>query len=154
MTRISPQLDGTGKRIGVIVARWNELITTLLLEGAIAELEKHGDPETIVVEVPGSWEIPVAARLMVDAQRVDAIVALGCIVQGETAHAGLLAGDVGSGLMRLQVDTGVPISWGVLTPENGQQALDRAGLKYGNKGREAALAALELACLRDGLSGQ
>jgi 6,7-dimethyl-8-ribityllumazine synthase len=137
--------------VGVIVSRWNELITKALLEGALETLAAHGVEDPIVAHVPGAWEIPVAAKAMIEGHRPDAVVALGCILQGETSHAGMLAGDVGSALMRLQVETGTPIAWGVLTPENAQQALDRAGLKHGNKGREAADAAVEMAHVVRGL---
>jgi 6,7-dimethyl-8-ribityllumazine synthase len=130
------------------VSRWNELITKELLEGALEAFKRHGGPEVTVVHVPGTWEIPVAAKAFVslnEGSRPHAIVALGCILQGQTAHAQLLGSDVGSGLMSLQLSSGVPISWGILTPDTQEQALERAGLKHGNKGREAALAAIEMA---------
>jgi 6,7-dimethyl-8-ribityllumazine synthase len=140
-------MDGKGKRFAIIVSRWNELVTKELLEGALELFKRHGDPDVEVVHVPGTWEIPVAARALLsrDKKRPDAIVALGCILQGQTPHAKLLGSDVGGALMGLQVETGVPIAWGVLTPDNQEQALDRAGLKHGNKGREAASAAIEMA---------
>lgn len=133
-----------GKTVGVIVARWNELVTKALLEGALDEIASAG-AEAVVLHVPGTWEIPVAARALIEKRRPVAVVALGCILQGQTTHAQLLASDVGSALMRLQMETGVPVAWGILTPDTQDQALDRAGLKHGNKGREAALAALETA---------
>lgn len=137
--------DGTGKRIAVIVSRWNELVTKELLEGALDELALHGATDVRVVHVPGTWEIPpVAAQLLEGGNPPDAVIALGCILQGQTPHAKLLGSDVGGALMGLQVRHRKPVSWGVLTPDTQDQALDRAGLKYGNKGREAALAALEL----------
>lgn len=140
-------MDAKGKRIAVVVSRWNELVTKELLEGALETLRRHGEPTVEVVRVPGTWEIPVAVNALLTrkANRPDAIVALGCILQGQTPHAQLLGSDVGSALMGMQVDSGVPISWGILTPETQDQALDRAGLKHGNKGREAASAALEMA---------
>lgn len=139
-------MDAKGKRIAVVVSRWNELITKELLEGAVDEIERHG-ASAEVVHVPGTWEIPVAAKALLDraeAKRPHGIVALGCILQGQTPHAKLLGGDVGSALMGLQVSSGVPIGWGILTPDTQEQALERAGLKMGNKGREAALATLEM----------
>ena len=144
-------MDAKGKRIAIIVSRWNELITKELLDGALETLRRHGEPETDVVHVPGTWEIPVAASALVKRSkgRPDAIIALGCILQGQTAHAQLLGGDVGSALMGLQVESGVPIAWGVLTPDTQEQALERAGLKHGNKGREAAMAALEMVSVID-----
>lgn len=142
MTTIEAKLDAKGKKVAIVVSRWNELITKELLAGALDALKQNGDPEVTVVRVPGTWEIPVVCQKI--AKKVDAIVALGCIMQGATAHAGLLANDVSSALMKIQVETGTPISWGILTPETTEQALDRAGLKMGNKGREAANAAIEM----------
>ncbi|MFN8220299.1 MAG: 6,7-dimethyl-8-ribityllumazine synthase [Fimbriimonadales bacterium] len=146
MSTIRGRMDAKGKRIAVVVSRWNELITKELLEGAVDEIERHG-ASAEVVHVPGTWEIPVAAKALLDraeAKRPHGIVALGCILQGQTPHAKLLGGDVGSALMGLQVSSGVPIGWGILTPDTQEQALERAGLKMGNKGREAALATLEM----------
>jgi 6,7-dimethyl-8-ribityllumazine synthase len=139
-------MDATGKHVAIIVSRWNELVTKELLAGALDELERHGAPQVTVIHVPGTWEIPpVAAELLSRHERPDAIIALGCIQQGQTPHAKLLGGDVGGALMGLQVQYGAPVAWGILTPDTQEQALDRAGLKVGNKGREAALAAIELA---------
>ena len=139
-------MDASGKRFAIVVSRWNELITKELLEGALDELRRHGEPEVTVVHVPGTWEIPVVVKRLTGAKTPPhGVIALGCILQGQTAHAKLLASDVGSALMGLQVSTGIPISWGVLTPDTAEQALDRAGLKHGNKGREAAQAVIELA---------
>ena len=143
-------MNATDLRIAVIVSRWNELITNELQEGATDELKRHGARDVEIVHVPGAWEIPAAAKALVDksgADRPNAIVALGCILQGETPHAKLLSIDVAAGLMNLQILSGVPISWGILTPDTQEQALDRSGLKLGNKGREAALAAIEMANL-------
>ncbi len=147
MNFIDGQMSAQGKRFAIVVSRWNELVTKELLEGALETLQRHGEPEIEVVRVPGTWEIPVAVKALLSraANRPHGIVALGCIMQGKTTHAQLLGGDVGSALMGLQVESGVPISWGILTPETQEQALERAGLKHGNKGREAALAAIEIA---------
>src|SRR5688572_32559597 len=137
-------MDAKDLRIAVVVSRWNELITEELLAGATDELERHGASGIKVVQVPGAWEVPVAAKALTElpaAERPEAIVALGCILQGETPHARLLSIDVAAGLMNLQIQSGIPISWGILTPNTEEQALDRSGLKLGNKGREAALAA-------------
>jgi len=132
-------------KVAIIVTRWNELVTKQLLEGAISELERAG-VACDVFWVPGAWEIPVVARkLSLSGEPPAAVVALGCILQGETPHAAQLASEVSSALMTLQLETGVPIAWGVLTPNTTEQALDRTGLKHGNKGREAARAALEVA---------
>ena len=143
-------MDASGKRFAIVVSRWNELVTKQLLEGALDELKAHGDPSVEVVQVPGTWEIPVAVRRIVTGdKRPSAVIALGCILQGQTTHAKLLGGDVSSALMGLQTEHGVPIAWGVLTPDTMEQALERAGMKHGNKGREAALAAIEMAALLD-----
>jgi 6,7-dimethyl-8-ribityllumazine synthase len=136
MKHIKGQSSAAGLTIGVVVSQWNELITKALLDGTLSTLESSGKPEVIVVEVPGTWEIPIVAQKLLES--CDGVVALGCILQGATTHAQLLAGDVGSALMGLQISTGKPIAWGILTPENQEQALERSGLKLGNKGREAA----------------
>jgi len=143
---ISGRMSAEGKRIAVVVSRWNELVTKQLLEGALDELDRFGATDVEVVRIPGTWEAPVAAKALLDrpaGRRPHAIVALGCILQGETPHARLLSSDVANALMGLQVASGVPISWGVLTPDTAEQALDRSGMKHGNKGREAVQAALE-----------
>jgi 6,7-dimethyl-8-ribityllumazine synthase len=154
MREIQGRMDAAGKRFAIVVSRWNELVTKELLEGALDELARHGAPEVEVVRVPGTWEIPpVVSALFArsEGMRPHAVVALGCILQGQTPHAKLLGGDVGGALMALQVEHGIPVSWGILTPDTQEQALDRAGLKVGNKGREAALAAVEMASLMDAL---
>jgi 6,7-dimethyl-8-ribityllumazine synthase len=145
MKELRASMNASGKRFGVVVTRWNEIVTKELLEGALDTLAAHGDPEVVVVRTPGSWELPLAAKRLIETHQVDAVVALGCILQGETGHAKLLAADVARALMDLQMATGVPVAWGVLTPDTAGQALERAGLKMGNKGREAALAAVEMA---------
>ena len=137
-------MDAAGRRVAVVVSRWNELVTKELLAGALDELRRYGDPEVTVVHVPGTWEIPpVVARLLTSVEKPDAVIALGCILQGQTPHAAILGGDVGGALMSLQVEHQIPVAWGILTPDTQEQGLDRAGLKMGNKGREAALAAIE-----------
>ncbi len=141
MRSVSGKQDAAGKKVGIVVSRWNELVTKALLEGALDTLGACGNPEVTVVHVPGTWEIPVVARALLG--KVDGVVALGCIMQGATSHAGLLAGDVSGALMQIQLETGKPVAWGILTPENQEQALERAGLKLGNKGREAASALVE-----------
>lgn len=141
-------MDAKGKRFAIVVSRWNELVTKQLLEGALDEFARHGDPDVEIVHVPGSWELaPAAAKLAQrdSKTRPHGIVALGCILQGATSHAAMLANDASAALMQLQISSGVPIAWGVLTPETQDQALERAGLKLGNKGREAALSAIEMA---------
>lgn len=144
MKTIDSKMDVRGRKIGIVVCRWNEYVNQMLLDGALDELKKHGDPEVVVVKVPGTWEIPVTAQALIQDEMVDAVIALGTILQGATAHADMLAEDVSSALSWMQVEYRTPITWGVLTPENQEQAVERAGMKLGNKGREAALAAIEM----------
>lgn len=147
-------MSASGKRFAVIVSRWNEYVTEKLLEGALDELKRHGAEDVQVIRVPGTWEIaPAAIALIEGPNKPDAVVALGCILQGATVHAQLLAKEVSEGLMRIQTERGVPVAWGVLTPDDQAQAIERAGMKLGNKGREAALAALEMASLTQDLRG-
>jgi len=140
-------LDATHLRIGVVVSRFNEFITEQLAQGALAMLEKHGCPHENItfVKVPGAWELAVTAKAM--APRCDAIVALGAVVRGDTPHFEYVAGGAAAGLRQVSLQTGVPIAFGVLTTDDMQQAMDRAGGKSGNKGSEAAEAAIELANL-------
>ena len=153
MDSIRGRMDASGKRFVIVVSRWNELVTKELVEGALDELKAHGGPKVEIVTVPGTWELPVAVRKIVTRKqnKPSGVIALGCILQGQTTHAKLLGADVSSGLMSLQAEFGIPISWGVLTPDTMEQALERAGMKHGNKGREAALAAIEMASLLDNL---
>ncbi len=140
-------LDGTPLRIAVIVSRFNEFITEQLAKGALQVLEKHGcHPENVLfVKVPGAWELATAAKHV--APVCDAIVALGAVVRGDTPHFDYVAGGAAEGLNRVMQDTGVPIAFGVLTTDDMQQAMDRAGGKSGNKGAEAAEVAIEMANL-------
>lgn len=144
--KLAGKIDASGKKFAIVVGRWNELVTKQLLDGALDSLESAGASDVQVVSVPGSWEIPLACRALID-RGIDGIVALGCILQGQTAHAKLLAADVSRALMNLQLETRVPIAWGILTPDDQDQALDRAGMKMGNKGREAAMSAVEMVSL-------
>jgi 6,7-dimethyl-8-ribityllumazine synthase len=144
-------MDLSGLAVGIVVSRWNELITEALLRGAIEAFQAHGNPSVTVAKAPGAWEIPILAKAMLD-RGLDGVVAIGCILQGATPHAQLLAADVGAGLMQLQMNLGKPITWGILTPETQEQALERAGLKMGNKGREAALALIETLSLMRALA--
>jgi len=152
VTEVKATMASTGRRFAIVVSRWNEIVTKELTEGALDELSRYGIPQVDVIHVPGTWEIPPTIKKLVDSSdRPDAVIALGCILQGQTAHAQLLGADVGSALMALQVGSQIPIAWGILTPETLEQALDRAGAKLGNKGREAAQAALEMAGLLEKL---
>jgi 6,7-dimethyl-8-ribityllumazine synthase len=143
-----------GRRVGIVVSRWNELVTQELLRGCLDELAASGNPEVTVVHVPGSWEIPMAVSALIQSSTVHGVVALGCILQGATNHAAMLAGDTAGALMSQQLASGVPVSWGVLTPENQEQALERSGMKVGHKGREAASALVEMMSLLQQIRGK
>lgn len=141
-------MDAEGKRFSIVASRWNEFVVKELVDGAVDELKRHGASEIEVIRVPGTWEIPPVVQVLYERpadSRPHGIIALGCILQGATTHAQLLSADVSDSLMRMQVEYKAPIAWGILTPESTEQAIDRAGMKMGNKGREAALAAIELA---------
>ena len=135
-------LDGKGLTIGVVAARYNEEIVDALLEGALQALEEHGAKADPVLSVPGSFEIPIAAQALADAGRVDAVVCLGCVIKGETAHFEHVAEGAARGIMDVALETGVPCIFGVLTTYTREQASDRA-----DKGREAAETAIEMANL-------
>jgi 6,7-dimethyl-8-ribityllumazine synthase len=145
---VQGSLDATNLRIGVVVSRFNEFITEQLVKGALEILEKHGcrDENIRFVKVPGAWELPIAAKAL--APHCDAIVALGAVVRGDTPHFEFVASGAAEGLSRVSLDTGIPVAFGVLTTDDLQQAMDRAGGKSGNKGSEAAEAAIELANLQ------
>jgi 6,7-dimethyl-8-ribityllumazine synthase len=147
---IEGDLSAKGMKFSIVVARWNAVITDRLLDGAIDALMRSGAEraEIKVVRVPGAWEIPAAARTIAEQHKVDAIVTLGCLLRGETAHYEAIYNEVSRGIGQSQQETGVPHSFGVLTCENLEQALNRAGIKAGNKGFEAAVAAIEMVSLR------
>jgi 6,7-dimethyl-8-ribityllumazine synthase len=143
-------LSAAGMKFAVVVSRWNAVITDRLLDGALDALLRSGAQRRHieVVRVPGAWEIPAAARTLADRGNLDAIVTLGCLLRGETAHYEAIYNEVARGIGQSQQETGIPHSFGVLTCENLEQALDRAGIKGGNKGFEAAAAAIEMVSLR------
>lgn len=153
MTEVRGRMTAEGRRFAVIVSRWNELITEPLLVGALDTIQAHGNDDPLVIRVPGTWEIPAVAASLLAKNRVDAVICLGCILQGATSHAQQLADEVGRALMELQTHYQKPVAWGILTPETSEQAFDRAGLKVGHKGREAALAAIETADVLSRLEG-
>jgi len=142
-------VDAALLRFGVVVSRFNSFITERLLAGALDALERGGASaqRTEIVRVPGSFEIPLAAKKLAVARRCDAVIAIGCVLRGETAHFEYVAGEVARGVQLAQMDTGVPVIFCVLTCDTLEQAIDRAGLKGGNKGWEAGQAALEMAQL-------
>ncbi|MFV1980881.1 MAG: 6,7-dimethyl-8-ribityllumazine synthase [Rhodothermia bacterium] len=143
----STKLDGSGLRIAIASARWNDFVGSRLLEGAHAALRERGViPDDITtVTVPGAFELPFAAKRMADTGKYDAVVCLGAVIRGETPHFHFVAGEAARGIMKVGLDTGIPVLFGLITADTEQQAIDRAGGKAGNKGREAAEAAVEMA---------
>src|SRR5579872_1851769 len=141
--------NAAGLRFALVVSRFNSFITDRLLAGAVDALESSGaDPDSVtVVHVPGSFEIPLTAKKLAEAGRTDAVIAIGCILRGETAHFDYVASEVARGVQLAQLDTGIPVIFCVLTCDTLEQAIDRAGLKSGNKGYDAGLAAIEMANL-------
>ncbi|HZN55187.1 MAG TPA: 6,7-dimethyl-8-ribityllumazine synthase [Candidatus Polarisedimenticolaceae bacterium] len=141
--------DAKGLKVALIVARWHEDVTSRLMDAALDALVKHGaSPDDLtVVRVPGSWELPLAAAKLAAARRHDALVALGCLIRGETPHFDVLAAETAAGLGRVGASSGIPVVFGVLTCETLEQALSRAGGAAGNKGWDAALAAIEMVSL-------
>lgn len=141
------KLDAAPYRFGVVVARFNDFITSRLVDGALDALVRHGaNPDKITqVYVPGAFEIPLAARKLAEAGRCDAVICLGCLIRGQTPHFDYIAAEATKGIAAASLATGVPITYGVITADTLEQAIDRAGAKAGNKGVDAALAAIEMA---------
>jgi len=146
---ISAKLDASPHRFALVVARFNEFITSRLVGGAVDELTRHGAAaENIThVWVPGSWEIPLAAQKLAATGRYAAVICLGCVIRGQTPHFDYVAGEVAKGIAQVSLQTGVPVVFGVITADSLEQAIDRAGAKTGNKGADAARAAIEMANL-------
>lgn len=154
-TTFEGSLDGTGLRVGIVCGRFNEFVVKALLDGAERGLRRHGvAAESIdVAWVPGAYEIPLAAKAMAQSGRYDAVVTLGAVIRGATAHFDYVAGPCASALMSVQVDTGVPVMFGVLTVDTIEQAIERSGTKAGNKGEEVAIGAIEMARLLTDIRG-
>ena len=149
MTSYEGRLNGAGMRVALVCSRFNELITERLLAGARDSLIRHGvDPSSISEAwVPGAFELPLVARRLAESAEFDAVVCLGAVIRGATGHYEQVAGQCAAGIQRAQLDTGVPVIFGVLTTDTIEQAIERAGAKAGNKGFEAATAAIEMADL-------
>ncbi|HUK25786.1 MAG TPA: 6,7-dimethyl-8-ribityllumazine synthase [Terriglobales bacterium] len=149
-------LNAAGRRFGIVVSRFNAFITERLLQSAYDGLLRSGATEESIeiVRVPGSFEIPSAARTLAKTGNYDAIICLGCLLRGDTAHYDVIVNEVARGIGQSAQETGVPHAFGVLTCDTLEQAIDRAGLKMGNKGFEAALAAVEMANLKAAISTQ
>ena len=150
------KLDASGRQFAIVVSRFNAFITERLLVSACDGLLRSGakKKDVSVVRVPGSFEIPSAARTLASTGKYDAIICLGCLLRGDTAHYDVIVNEVTRGIGQSAQETGVPHAFGVLTCDTLEQAIDRAGLKMGNKGLEAALAAVEMASLKQAISRQ
>ena len=149
ISKVQGELSAAGFRFGIVVSRFNSFITERLLAAAVDALERAGaqGKEVDVVQVPGSFELPLTAKKLAATGRYDAMIAIGCILRGETAHYDYVCSETARGLQLAQMDSGLPIIFCVLTCDTLEQAIDRAGLKGGNKGFEAGLAAVEMAQL-------
>ena len=149
MQKFEGSFDGRGLRVAVVASRFNETVTQQLLEGALDALRRHTvrDEDISVTWVPGAFEVPAAAKRLALTGEVDAVVCVGAVIRGETAHFDYVAHHATAGIGLASIETGIPIACGILTTENAQQAFDRAGGKAGNKGFESALAAIEMANL-------
>ncbi|WP_018865211.1 6,7-dimethyl-8-ribityllumazine synthase [Thioalkalivibrio sp. ARh3] len=141
--------DAANHRYGLLLARFNSLIVERLLEGAVDTLKRHGVDEKnlTIARVPGAYELPLAAQTMARSGRYDAVIALGCVIRGSTPHFDYVAGEAAKGLAQVQMAEDLPISFGVLTTDSIEQAIERAGTKAGNKGADAAMGAIEMVSL-------
>ncbi len=139
-------LQGTGRKLGIVVARFNSFISEKLLEGAMDSLVRSGvnGDDITVARVPGAYEIPLVAQKMAKSGKYDAVIVLGAVIRGATPHFDFVAGEVAKGTAQVMLDAGIPVLFGVLTTETIEQAIERAGTKAGNKGSDVAIAALEM----------
>ncbi len=144
---IQGDLSGKGLRVGIVAARFNDFITARLLEGALDGLQRHGVAENDieVVKVPGSYEIPMAAKMLAQSKKYHAVICLGAVIRGATPHFEYVSAEVSKGVAAVSMDSGVPVIFGVLTTDTIEQAVERAGTKSGNKGWDAAISAIEMA---------
>lgn len=137
---------GKDRKYGIVVSRWNDFFTEKMLGAAIDTLIRHGAKEDNIhlVRVPGAWEIPLAVQKLISSKTVDGVVALGCLIRGATPHFDYISSEVTKGLGKISLDSGLPVTYGVITVENLDQAIERSGSKAGNKGGEAAAALIEM----------
>jgi len=143
---IEGKLDAKGLRFGIVVSRFNSFISDRLVEGALDALLRHGAErdDLQIIRVPGAFEIPMTAKKMVESGRYDAIICLGAVIRGATPHFDYVSAEVSKGIASVSLDSGVPVTFGVLTTDNLEQAIERAGSKAGNKGSDAAVSAIEM----------
>ncbi|WP_448552160.1 6,7-dimethyl-8-ribityllumazine synthase [Thalassotalea montiporae] len=147
MNVIEGNFEAKGKKFAIVVSRFNDFVVNSLLEGAVDALKRHGsvnDEDITVVKVPGAYELPLTAQKVAEKQEFDAIIALGAVIRGGTPHFDFVAGECNKGLAQVALSASVPVSFGVITTDSIEQAIERAGTKMGNKGAEAALGALEM----------
>jgi 6,7-dimethyl-8-ribityllumazine synthase len=146
---IEGELQARDLRFALIAARFNDFVVEPLLRGALDALKRHGvvEKHIDIVRVPGAFDIPIVARKLALSKRYEALIALGCVIRGQTPHFNYVAGECAGGIARIALESGVPIAFGVLTTDTVEQAVDRAGGKAGNKGADAALVAVEMANL-------
>ena len=154
VTYLEGHMQGKGRKIGIVVARFNSFISEKLLEGAIDSLVRSGvaTEDIVVARVPGAYEIPLVAQRMARSGRHEAIICLGAVIRGATPHFDYVAGEVAKGTAQVMLDTSIPVLFGVLTTETIEQAIERAGTKAGNKGSDVAIAALEMINLLDAVA--
>ncbi|MGB4291267.1 MAG: 6,7-dimethyl-8-ribityllumazine synthase [Bacteroidales bacterium] len=147
--------DASEMRFGIVVSDWNQEITFSLLDGCVKTLKKHGvtDEDIVIKHVPGSFELTLGAQLMIENEDVDAIICLGCVIQGETPHFTYICQSASMGITQLNIDYNIPVIFGVLTTNNIEQARERSGGKHGNKGDEAAITAIKMAALKKDMAG-
>ncbi len=146
---IEGDLNAKGAKFAIIASRFNALVVNALVDGAVDCLVRHGakEDDITIIRVPGGWELPLAAKKVLQRGGVDAVVVLGCVMRGETPHNEYITAEAVKGIGQLSMEHGIPVTFGVLTPNTMEQALERAGLKMGNKGAEAAEAAIEMVSL-------
>ena len=144
---IQGDLSGKGLKIGIVAARFNDFITSRLVDGALDGLQRHGvaDGDIEIVKVPGSYEIPLAAKMLAQTKKYHAVICLGAVIRGATPHFEYVSAEVSKGVASVSMETALPVIFGVLTTDTIEQAIERAGTKGGNKGWDAALAAIEMA---------
>jgi 6,7-dimethyl-8-ribityllumazine synthase len=144
---IQGDLSGKGLKIGIVAARFNDFITSRLVDGALDGLQRHGvaDADIEIVRVPGAYEVPLAARMLALSRKFHAIICLGAVIRGATPHFEYVSAEVSKGVASVSMETGLPVIFGVLTTDTIEQAIERAGSKSGNKGWDAALSAIEMA---------
>ena len=150
MQVIEGNIRATGKKFAIVVSRFNSFVVESLLEGALDTLERHGevsDDDITLVRVPGAYELPVVAKKLAEKKSFDAIIALGAVIRGGTPHFEYVAGECTKGLASASMEAGIPVSFGVLTVDSIEQAIERSGTKAGNKGEEAAMSAFEMVSL-------